>query len=37
MSLVVAASGWCLAALLVVELRRRAGLVADAAHELAAL
>ena len=34
MSLVVAASGWCLAALLVVEMRRRAGLVADAAHEL---
>jgi two-component system, OmpR family, sensor histidine kinase MtrB len=33
-SLVVAASGWCLAALLVAEMRRRAGLIADAAHEL---
>lgn len=34
MTTVVAVAGWCVAALLVVELRRRAGLVADAAHEL---
>ena len=31
---VVAFTGWVLAVLLLVELRRRAGLVADAAHEL---
>jgi signal transduction histidine kinase len=30
----VAAAGWCIAAALVFELRRRASLVADAAHEL---
>ena len=33
-ALVLAAVGWLMAALLLVELRRRAGLVADAAHEL---
>jgi signal transduction histidine kinase len=32
--ILVAVTGWLLAAFLVLELRRRAGLVADAAHEL---
>jgi signal transduction histidine kinase len=34
MSTLVAVAGWCMAAVVVVELRRRARLVADAAHEL---
>ena len=34
MTVVVALTGWAVAAVLLVELRRRAGLVADAAHEL---
>ena len=34
MTLVAAATGWCLAAALLVELRRRSALLADAAHEL---
>jgi signal transduction histidine kinase len=33
-TLALAATGWCIAALLVLALRRRAALVADAAHEL---
>jgi signal transduction histidine kinase len=33
-TLALAAAGWLTAAILLVELRRRAGLVADAAHEL---
>ena len=34
MTALAAATGWCLAGVLLLELRRRAGLVADAAHEL---
>ena len=34
MSTVAAVTGWCIAAVLLLELRRRASLVADAAHEL---
>ena len=34
MTTLVAVAGWCLAALLLLELRRRAALLADAAHEL---
>ena len=34
MTAVVALAGWCVAALLAIEMRRRSGLVADAAHEL---
>lgn len=34
MTALVALTGWCAAALALVELRRRAGLIADAAHEL---
>ena len=34
MTALAAVAGWCIAAVLVVELRRRSSLIADAAHEL---